>query len=717
MNFFCDVHVQSGRDEEKRIFIVLNTINDIEQPELTKEILTANNQFKDYLQKYKPKLVLADYIMYSTEAQIYASSQDEVFEELIKNQQVKMIASSEIQINNAKSKVNTKRKNKLSPVMIMGIIGGAALLSIAMFGIGKTIGGKSAEDNSNTGVTTVAPNEDGMIVPIQADIDENAEQITVSIDRSDSAVPTEDLQLKGEIIDGKAAITLPEFDKTDFFTHVTGYTWGFSTRPDGKKIEYYGGRSYEFTEDTKLYRVLVKYGGGSGTKDDPYLIDYFDQLELMSEEKARGYFKQTADIVFPDWALHTSIDTVNKLKNDPESELFEYDGNGYSISNLSSPLFGKVSGAIIKNVNIINSTISSADYKDYGFIVCNAYNYKYKTSSGITYETGETIIRHCSVSHSAIYVEYPQSEESEYTTEVVTAPAVVPPDLIEYDENGNVIETSTSLQEPVEPTKYGEYCIGAISGIGGQIEECYVTDFGIYAYLDDYFLYAGGISGKPANVVNSAVYFFSAQGNIFNGGGIAGNCGGARFYNPMGEELPECYGGNIQGCSARNIILKTELSGGGIAGEGTSEAKNAIISNCYANELDFYVGVFEDAERTKLKKSGAAGGIIGCDGNENNGHFIMNTVSLSDYKAIGSFSISKYDDSIRLAPDYAFYQENILTVLNKNTINPDAPKEIFTGDFKFGDSSVFGDDNGALPYPAAIEDLFEKTTTEKQEES
>ncbi|MBQ6039286.1 MAG: hypothetical protein IJL32_00695 [Oscillospiraceae bacterium] len=56
--------------------------------------------------------------------------------------------------------------------------------------------------------------------------------------------------------------------------------------------------------------MLVKYGGGSGTKEDPYRIDYFDQLEPMSEEKARGYFRQTADITFPVWASHTPIHTV-----------------------------------------------------------------------------------------------------------------------------------------------------------------------------------------------------------------------------------------------------------------------------------------------------------------------------------------------------------------------------------------------------------------------
>lgn len=710
MNYFCDVHIQSRKDEEQRIFVVLDNekITDKELPNLTKEILFENNQYKEFSAKYKPKMVLADYKVYSTDLEIYASLQDEVFEEIIENKKADLIGRSELNIDCAKDKNPRRKKKKSSPVVKLGLAGGAVILMVGAFGVGNFLGKSRAnsvvEDISIENISS----EDGMIIPEQAEISENAEQITISIDRSYSAVPTEDLQIKGEVVDGAAQITLPEFDKTDFFTHVSGYTWGFSTNPNGKKIEYYGGSTYSFSKDTKLYRVLVKYGGGSGTKDDPYLINYFDQLELMGEEKARGYFKQTEDIIFPEWASHNPINTVNELKSDPKSEYFEFDGNGYAIQNLDNSLFGTISGAIIKNVNIQNSSINTTEFKDYGFIACEVYNYRYETEDGKTYETGETLIQHCTVSHSSINAEFPKEESETESVEVVTAPVVVPPDLVEYDEDGNIIEKPTE-SEPIKVAKHGEYAIGAITGLGGQIENCYVTDFGISAYLDDYFLYAGGISGKPANVVNSAVYDFSAQGNIFNAGGIAGSGGGSRMYNPTGKELPDFYGGNIQGCLARNISLNTENSAGGIAGESSTNSENAVISNCYASELDFTTGVYEEE---KLVKSGYSGGICGADGKENNGHKIMNNVSPADMKVIGSRKISEYDDTVRLAPEYAFYQENILTVLNKNTINPDNPKEIYTGNFMFN-SDLFADDSGSLAFPAEIADLFEKIYVEE----
>lgn len=710
MNYFCSVHLQSKKDEERTIYIVLES-QTAEAPSLTKPALLASGQYQEFVQKYRPKLVLAEYVVYATEQEIYASLQDDAFEDLISDEeQTRKIGQSEITVDCVKDKISgKKKKKKLSPVMTASICGGVLIVGFFGYGLGNMKGKSTVQVSNAVQEDDRLTDENGMIIPEQNEIAADAEQITISIDRSYSAVPTEDLQLKGEVVDGVAYITLPEFDKTDFFTHVPGYTWGFTTDPEGEQIEYYGGTSYAFKKDTKLYRVLVKYGGGSGTKDDPYLINYYDQLELLSEEKARGYFKQTADIVFPDYAVHSPIDTVNELKSDPNAECFSYDGGGFLIRNLTSPLFGKVSGAVIENVNITGSAIDTTNYQNYGFIACEAYNYRYAAENGSTYETGETLIRNCTVSHSYIRVAYPESEET--TETVVTAEVVVPPDLVEYDEEGNVIEKPT---EPVSiaPTKTGENAVGAITGLGGQIEGCYVTDFEVYAGLEDYYLYAGGISGKPANVTECTVYSFSASGKIFNAGGIAGSIGGARLYNADGRELPEYYGGNVQGCAVRNISLTTEIASGGIAGESSTDAQTSLISNCYVMDAALTSGIY-DADGN-LQKAGACGGVIGADGNEKNGHIVINTVSPAEFSVIGTKRISLYDETVRQAPAYAFYQENILSVLNCNTVNPNDPKEIYTGNFGFN-TALFGNENGSLPFPESITGLFEKTIISEEE--
>lgn len=550
LKYFCKIRLESGRDQETTLFLILDD-SDGEVPELPKTAVIESREYRLFVEKKHTKIVVAEYSVYRTETEITANLENERFERLIESGAAEIVSSGEMQIDrNEKQDRKTGeivRKRKKSPVLFLAVAGGVMMISMLAFAAGKSFGHNTAVSEIQTEPVNVA--EDGLIIPKQDEIACNAEQITVTIDRSYSAVPVEDLQLKGAVIKGKASILLPEFDKTDFFTHVPGYSWGFTSAPNGKKIEYYGGQAYDFTADTKLYRILVKYGGGSGTREDPYRIDYFDQLELMSEEKARGYFKQTADIAFPVWASHTPICTVNELKSDPDSEHFEYDGGGYLIDNLNAPLFETVSGAVIRNVNIRNSAIVSDEYKDYGFLVCTAYNYHYLAEDEQVYETGETVIEHCSVSHSSITVKPPEPETDE-NEPAVTTMEVVPPDVIEYDEDGNIIEPE---EEPVEPTKHAEHCIGAITGIGGQIDGCYVTDFGIFAELPDYYLYCGGISGKPAAVTVSAVYYYSAQGNIFNAGGVVGSAAGARAYDAKGRELPNCYGGSIQGCRARRV--------------------------------------------------------------------------------------------------------------------------------------------------------------------
>ena len=715
MIYFSKVNVGMGTDSHI-IYVILPDAGKNNPPMLTREILMQDQTFRSVAGSYRKPISII-FVVYEIDEKpenLNASTQPEVFEELINSGKATPCSStSDFIISSIKQlKKNKPKKAKVSPLKVAGIIAATTLVVgsgvfIATYKLMQNqIKRMSSPANYNGGTT-----EDGLLIPKQEDIPDSADQITVTIDRSYSPVPVEDLQLKGAVHDGKAKIQLPAFDKEDFFNHVTGYSWGFTSDPNGEKIEYYGGKEYSFSQDTKLYRVLVKYGGGSGTQEDPYLIDYFDQLELLSEEKARGYFKQIDDISFPAWCEHKPIDTINELKADPKSEYFEYDGGNYVISGLTQPLFGKVSGSVIKNVNIRNAVIKNEDYKDYGILVCNVYNYRYKAADA-TYETGETLIQHCSVSHSGITLALPESEQQNgESSPVVTTMEVVPPDLIEYDEEGNPIEAS-STTEPVTPTKTADYSVGAISGNGGRIENCYVTDFGIYNKLPDYILYCGGISGKPANVINSSVYYFSTNGNIFYAGGIAGSAAGSGLYDADGKELPAYFGGSIQGCGASRLILNSEVAAGGIAGVGGTKAKNALISNSYANNISFKCGIF--AQNNEVIEEGITGGIFGTDASTGNGHLITNTVSIANYPVIGQKAKSKYDETVRMAPEYAFYQENIQTVVNKNTVNPANPKEIFTGSFTFK-SGLLTDDTGALAYPSNIEDLFEKTIVKKEE--
>lgn len=701
--YFCQIHAESNTLDSYDSFYVFDTSD--KKHKLTKELISEKKDYQEFQSRNKHKQIYIHYTTYKTHQKINNAMTDDVFAELIRTNGCEYVASADIDMNAKEEKKKVKQaRNKGKGGFSFFKAVAVALVFTFVGAFGTVALGKKFYTAPTTEIKiTQEISADGMIIQPQEELNADAKQITVSIDRSYLAVPTEDLQLKAEVIDGVANITLPDFDKTDFFNHVPGYTWGFSTVPDSEKIQFHGGKTYPFETDTKLYRVLVKYAGGNGTKESPYLIDYYDQLELMAEENARGYFKQISNIEFPDYARHTSIDTINELKSSPDAERFEYDGNGYSISYLGSPLFGTVSGAIIKNVNILDSRISTSEYKDIGFIVSKALNYSYTAKDGTKYTTGETLIEHCSVVNSTIIAE---SYDSEAPTEVTTEQiVVVAPEEIKYDEDGNIIEKVVVDT----PTKTAEYCIGAISGIGGQIKNCYINDFEVFCTLDDYWLYVGGVSGKPESVTDSVVYGFTTDGNIFNAGGIVGSASGTRLYDTLGNALPQFCGGSIRGCVARNISLASEVACGGIAGEATSNKKNAAISNCYTKSISLYCGVFN--EENVALELGSTGSLIGSDGSELYGHTATNNVVSDSYDAIGKKTKSKYDETLRLAPDFAFYQENILNVLNTNSVDKENPKEIYTGNFKFG--TAFGDDNGNLAYPTEVEDLFEIKRTEE----
>ena len=716
MKYFADIRVES-RGQKRRFFRVLESPNG-SVPEFNKRVLSETNQYKIFIAEVHAKVVDVVYSVYSTEEDVANNTQDDVFAQIIDDDLATYIAGGDFTMD-VRSKVIRNNKKANFNLKIALIVGIPLVLGVGLY-VGIKYGYQQLYDSLSAPKQADAPvNDDGLMIPIQEIEDPDAELITITIDRSWTAVQKEDIKLNGAVDkEGVAEITLPEFDREDFFSHVPGYTFGFSTDPEADRIEYYGGKTYKFREDTKLYRVLVKYGGGSGTMDDPYIINYYDQLELLAEEKARGYFKQTCDIDFPEWANHNSIDTVNELKADPEKEKFVYDGGGYAIRNLNSPLFGKVSGALITNVNIQDAKILNPAYKNYGLICCEVYNYQYEDQNKKKYETGETIIRNCSIARSELLLDYPDREEDqEVEVEVVTAYDVHAPEALEYDAQGHPVTTTAVPSEPPKPTIKADFAVGGITGIGGQIENCYVDDLYISCEINAYYLYAGGISGKPTNVYDSAVHDLKISGRVFSCGGIAGSAGGSKKLNAAGEELAVNYGGNIQGCAVVTADISSEVSAGGIAGEGASKAENVIISNCYSADLSLVSGAKTDG---KLQNAGYTGGIIGTDSQDAHGHDIINTVSPSEYKCIGNSIKSKVDKSVRLAPPYAFHQETILSVLNLNSVSPSDPNVIYTGDFTVG-IEMLGDDNNestdeTYAYPAKIADLFERTLNSESEE-
>ncbi len=316
----------------------------------------------------------------------------------------------------------------------------------------------------------------------------------------------------------------------------TGCTYGYSDKKQVGEfgtIKYFGGTECKFTKDTTLYRVLNEYGGGNGTKENPYIISYYDQLLRLSEEKASGYFKQTADIKFPSDVKRVPIDTkkIGRGYENKSYDFFVYDGGNFKIRNLrgNGGLFGNISGATIKNVKIEGANIKASEYENVGLICNEVSSYSFQSVDGSRYyATGNSKILNCSVLKSKIDGE-------------------------------------------------GAENVGGICGYGGVISDCYVNEISITDGDN-----AGGIVGNACSVSGCLANGITTSGEIKSAGGICGTAYGTKIYDS--GDRAYLSGGSIIGCGVRTFT-STAKDSGGIVGTTTANANSAYIKSCYVANI------------------------------------------------------------------------------------------------------------------------------------
>lgn len=365
---------------------------------------------------------------------------------------------------------------------------------------------------------------------------QSATYITISVDRS--YLNKEPLEYKTALdMTGNAKITLPVVDdKNDIYNSVFGCTYGYSTKKqngDFGTIEYYGGVESKFSKSTKIYRVLNEYGGGKGTAENPYIISYYDQLLRLSEQGAKGYFVQTADIAFPRNTDRNPISTkkITRGYENKSYDYFVYDGNGYSIKSVSGSggLFGTIAAGTIQNVVVDGANIKAGKNKNLGVICNEVVSYAYpSTDTDEYFSTGNTRIIGCKVLNSKI-------------------------------------------------TADGAENIGGICGFGGDISDCTADGIAVSGGKS-----IGGIVGNACTVTGCIANNITVSGSAVSAGGIAGTAFGVELYNS--GEKPHCAGGSIIGCGVRTFTSTSENSGG-IVGTETAHNVSAYIKSCYAANI------------------------------------------------------------------------------------------------------------------------------------
>ena len=363
---------------------------------------------------------------------------------------------------------------------------------------------------------------------------QSATYITISVDQS--YLNKADIEYKMPLdMTGYAKLTLPVVDdKNDIYNSVFGCTYGYSTKKqngDFGTIEYYGGVKSKFSKSTKLYRVLNEYGGGKGTVENPYIISYYDQLLRLSEQGAKGYFVQTADIAFPRNTDRNPISTKKIGYENKSYDYFVYDGNGYSIKSVSGSggLFGTIAAGTIQNVVVDGANIKAGNNKNLG-VVCNeVVSYVYPSNNTDEYfSTGNTRIFGCKVLNSKI-------------------------------------------------TADGAENVGGICGFGGDISNCMADGITVSGGKS-----IGGVVGNACIVTGCIANNITVSSSAVSAGGIAGTAYGVELFNS--GEKPHCAGGSIIGCGVRTFTSTAENSGG-IVGTATAHNVSAYIKSCYAANI------------------------------------------------------------------------------------------------------------------------------------
>ena len=159
------------------------------------------------------------------------------------------------------------------------------------------------------------------------------------------------------------------------------YVWQLSAEGKYPTINTEGYNGYEGSAWEGV--IANKYAGGTGTKDDPYLINTAEMLAKLVRDPATAgkYYKLTADIIINDTTKENWKETALEwFSYDKGAEFVDFyfqgtlDGNGKTITGLYVNnnktyvgLFAAIKGgAVIKNLIISDSHLESSYTGDYG---------------------------------------------------------------------------------------------------------------------------------------------------------------------------------------------------------------------------------------------------------------------------------------------------------------------------------------------------------------
>ncbi len=250
------------------------------------------------------------------------------------------------------------------------------------------------------------------------------------------------------------------------------------------KISVTAGTIKTDTNEFKIY-VNCPFAGGTGSKENPYLISSAEQFKLVAMYNGR-YFKQTSDLDFGD-------SVVKSLFTSDVPFTGYYDGNNKSLFNLnlSSSLFTALgTNGTLVNMNLVNATLNT----DSAYI-------------GILVRTNSGTVERCSITDGFI--------SGNGATGLLAG------------DNEGLIKSCTTSGTVKSTWDYNYIASGGITGINGKTGRIILSNSSaavldsISTYNNSY--YTGGISAvNDGSIENCTVSGEISSKDNKNSGGISG---------------------------------------------------------------------------------------------------------------------------------------------------------------------------------------------------
>ena len=335
------------------------------------------------------------------------------------------------------------------------------------------------------------------------------------------------------------------------------------------------------------------FAGGSGTVEDPYMIETAEQLALLAKyvnekdkEFSEASYVQTADIIMndtsdlenwnvkaPEWSwTPIGIQYLNEFQG-------HYNGAGYSISGMyiyyvdgadaTQPdlddvgLFGRVYKGAVENVTLLDSYVYAAGISKAGGVVGNA---SYSSVNNCVNGASITALDVYNVGGVCASAGNETSLDNCHNTGVICGEGA--------DSTGGIC--GSARVSITNSTNTGNITAhGTVAGICGSapdlIENC--QNSGTIVNLKDAgMMYTGGIAGTSTKVIRNCHNFGTVSGGNYTGGIVGG------FGNIPGLEQ-KTGSATLTQCTNEGVVTGLHTVGG-IVGDVTIYNGDLTVSDC-----------------------------------------------------------------------------------------------------------------------------------------